>query len=167
MIEQTQRVVASAPGKVILFGEQCVVLGRIAIATALDLRTFVTVETCPSSNTVEIQIPDLSTEPRSFTLEQLKYDGSLPSIAEPSLDNELLAFIESITPSADRGIVALLFILLGISQKKYKHKHHFSLQALRSNNPVFTYKAIIWTKDPYKVGVSTRRGIRIICSLQC
>ncbi len=67
-----QRFVASAPGKVILFGEHAVVLGKTAIATALGLRTYVLFEESENSqsNAVHLELPDLSVE-RKWTTEQL------------------------------------------------------------------------------------------------
>ena len=51
---------ASAPGKVILFGEHAVVYGVTAISAALsDLRIFVTIESCVGLDHVEVSLHDL------------------------------------------------------------------------------------------------------------
>lgn len=47
-MDSSRKVIASAPGKLILFGEQSVVLGKTAIATAISLRVFTTVTSGPS-----------------------------------------------------------------------------------------------------------------------
>ena len=56
-------VVASAPGKVILFGEHAVVYGTTAIAAALsDLRIFVEISSIPEES-VEVQLYDVVVPP--------------------------------------------------------------------------------------------------------
>jgi mevalonate kinase len=67
-------VVFSAPGKVILFGEQVVVLGCTAIATALDLRTFVRIDV-NGTDIVHLNLPDLNIN-TSWPVASLQYTGS-------------------------------------------------------------------------------------------
>jgi mevalonate kinase len=58
----SKSVCASAPGKVILFGEHAVVYGEPAIAAALsDLRIYVLITPVQSSSTLRIVMPDLPT----------------------------------------------------------------------------------------------------------
>ncbi|KNE69615.1 mevalonate kinase [Allomyces macrogynus ATCC 38327] len=52
-------VLASAPGKAILFGEHAVVYGKTAIATAVDLRSYVLLYPTPSARAVTIVFPDI------------------------------------------------------------------------------------------------------------
>lgn len=68
--------VASAPGKLILFGEHAVVHGEPAIATALSLRTFCQVEE-------DLQLPKDSVELllKSFG-EPLKFSLSLSQLCK-------------------------------------------------------------------------------------
>lgn len=67
------KVVASAPAKLILHGEQTVVLGRTAIATALDLRTYAIIE--PAASDLTINLPDLKTS-KSWSLSDVQYSGT-------------------------------------------------------------------------------------------
>ncbi|KNE68262.1 mevalonate kinase [Allomyces macrogynus ATCC 38327] len=57
---QIAPVLASAPGKAILFGEHAVVYGKTAIATAVDLRSYVLLYPAPSAHgVVTIVFPDI------------------------------------------------------------------------------------------------------------
>lgn len=54
------RVVVSAPGKVILFGEHAVVHGKKAVASAIGLRTYCAVDTAePAEGEVKLLLPDV------------------------------------------------------------------------------------------------------------
>lgn len=52
-------VIASAPGKVILFGEHAVVLGKTAVATSLQLRTYTEVAS-REDGFVGLDMPDMN-----------------------------------------------------------------------------------------------------------
>uniref|UniRef100_A0A670ZYD0 Mevalonate kinase n=1 Tax=Pseudonaja textilis TaxID=8673 RepID=A0A670ZYD0_PSETE len=54
----TRSLVLSAPGKVILHGEHAVVHGKVALATALNLRTFLRM-TPRQDGRVSLQLPNL------------------------------------------------------------------------------------------------------------
>jgi mevalonate kinase len=85
VIQQQQSplsVCASAPGKVILFGEHAVVYGEPAVAAALsDLRIFVQI-TCTDTGTVRMFLPDLPT-PIDYTLRSEKLTVGLESLQTP------------------------------------------------------------------------------------
>jgi mevalonate kinase len=83
VIKQTPlSVCASAPGKVILFGEHAVVYGEPAVAAALsDLRIFVQI-TCTDTGSVRMVLPDLPT-PIDYSLRSEKLTAGLENLQTP------------------------------------------------------------------------------------
>jgi mevalonate kinase len=99
-------VCASAPGKVILFGEHAVVYGEPAVAAALsDLRIFVQI-TCTDTGTVRMFLPDLPT-PIDYTLRSERLTVGLDSLQTPptaecaSTIAQLFAPLSSSSSSSD------------------------------------------------------------------
>jgi len=85
VVPNERTVCASAPGKVILFGEHAVVYGEPAVAAALsDLRIFVQI-TPVHSGTVRMILPDLPT-PIDYTLPATKL-ATLDNLQTPPLPN--------------------------------------------------------------------------------
>ncbi len=70
----TDKVTASAPGKLILFGEHAVVYGHPCIVTAVDQRLFVTVER-NGKDTFHLSAPDLGLTAYSKTTNDLGGSG--------------------------------------------------------------------------------------------
>ncbi len=66
---------ASAPGKVILFGEHSVVYGTPAIASAIDKKTHAVVEIV-SGDKVEITAPDIDVESKTLSFEEVREKGN-------------------------------------------------------------------------------------------
>ena len=78
-------VVASAPGKVILFGEHAVVYGRPAIAAPVtQVRATATIETAPPGNGLTIVASDLK---KSIALSSAPEDEPLAAAARFTLDH--------------------------------------------------------------------------------
>uniref|UniRef100_A0A7N4PKG7 Mevalonate kinase n=1 Tax=Sarcophilus harrisii TaxID=9305 RepID=A0A7N4PKG7_SARHA len=57
----TEALLVSAPGKVILHGEHAVVYGKVALAEALDLRTFLQIKPHKDGK-VSLRLPNLGTK---------------------------------------------------------------------------------------------------------
>lgn len=85
-----RRAEASAPGKIILFGEHFVVKGYRAIATSTSLRARVSVE--------EIREPGIVIES-----ENLNIKGSLNLNLEGNVPRELLVYVEILRALRERG----------------------------------------------------------------
>lgn len=68
----TEKVAASAPGKLILMGEHAVVYGEPALVAAVDLRAHARLETVPGDG-VDIRLPDLEYRERLSTEEVKAY----------------------------------------------------------------------------------------------
>jgi mevalonate kinase len=78
--EDPKFVIASAPGKVILFGEHAVVYpDRPAVASAIDLKTHVTVQEINSEEIVIIL--ESFTQQSTFKLSQLSALSRTPDIS--------------------------------------------------------------------------------------
>jgi len=92
-------VVSSAPGKIILFGEHAVVLGKTAISAALDLRTYVHLEST-QNNTIQVNLPKSEHFPSTFSWKLddfTKFDiNSLPPLEDPEVTPSLKNFIENL-----------------------------------------------------------------------
>lgn len=111
----TNSVCASAPGKVILFGEHAVVFGEPAVAAALsDLR--ITVKVTPTTTKqVGIQMPDLPTPiDVTFSSKALR----LQSLHEPptkydaaALQKVLLAQMPTLDELSVSALVPLIYLL--------------------------------------------------------
>ncbi|EFA84527.1 mevalonate kinase [Heterostelium album PN500] len=125
-----KQIKVSAPGKVILFGEHAVVLGKTSIATALSLRTNATVEQIEEP-VLHILLPDLKDfGERKYSLSDLSKLNSYNSINEidcfvPRECNaeflDALSQLESI-----KGIQSVLFLFSVLSKLKHGIKIHFS-----------------------------------------
>ena len=68
------KVTASAPGKLVLFGEHAVVYGKPCIVTAVDQRLYVTV-TKNGENAFHLSAPDLGLTAYSKTIDKLGGEG--------------------------------------------------------------------------------------------
>jgi mevalonate kinase len=82
----------------------------------LDMRAYVKVEG-NDDNVVELDLPDVNIK-QKWNVDQLKYQGNLPT--EPSLDPELLTFLEKTANTDFKGILAFLFLYLIFSRDAAK-----------------------------------------------
>lgn len=119
-------IVCSAPAKVILFGEQVVVLGRTAIATALDLRTYAKIERKNDGN-ITIELPDLNTT-NSWSLEEILFPGTRP---RQNIWDFSISFNENLTCKAF-FISDLSSIVSTMNQSHFSH--FSSLKMIRSSH---------------------------------
>ncbi|KAF2072286.1 hypothetical protein CYY_006393 [Polysphondylium violaceum] len=119
-IEEDRQVCVSAPGKIILFGEHAVVLGKTAIATSLSLRAKIVI-TRNTENKLNLELPDLKEfGSGSWPLEEFRKLNDFPKgdIADPlkpfecnpEFLNQLLTF------TSVKGIATFLFLFSAITQ---------------------------------------------------
>ncbi|XP_062446033.1 mevalonate kinase [Rhea pennata] len=117
-------VVVSAPGKVILHGEHAVVHGKVALAVALDLRTFLRLR--PAGGSVSVRLPSVGVAaswdtPRLRALRSgfsADFDESKsPSVEQLDALREFAGIsAESSTPESF-ATLAFLYMCLAISAK--------------------------------------------------
>lgn len=123
-----ETVVASAPGKVILFGEHAVVYGVTAIAAALsDLRIFVEISSTPEE-AIEVQLHDVivPSDGTSFThkiqfskmrelfCESLTADVLSPVNPDETILEKLRIVFEGAPVAAAQGMMAIVYLIAKI-----------------------------------------------------
>jgi len=92
-------VISSAPGKLILFGEHAVVLGKTAIATSVDLRTYVQIES-NNATVVQLILPHIQ---YVWNLSDLQIN-ELPPIDNPELTPAITTLVGRLCDSEKYGI---------------------------------------------------------------
>lgn len=125
MTSAFETVVASAPGKVILFGEHAVVYGVTAIAAALsDLRIFVEISSIPEDS-IEVQLYDVIVPPegksfyhkithskvRSLFDESYARDVLQPIDPEEALLIKLKTEFENAPVAATQCLMAIMYLI--------------------------------------------------------
>ncbi|EGG13856.1 mevalonate kinase [Cavenderia fasciculata] len=126
--------VLSAPGKVILFGEHAVVLGKTSVATGLSLRSNIQVETPKTpeqSQQITLSFPDIQYfGVKSYDLSRLRSlpsyhnaietkDNLIPFECDEQFQNELAGIADS------KGIQTMLFLYSAIAKLKHGIYVHF------------------------------------------
>ncbi|XP_055003336.1 mevalonate kinase isoform X3 [Sorex araneus] len=125
-----EALVVSAPGKVILHGEHAVVHGKVALAMALDLRTFLRLQ--PQSNgKVSLNLPNLGINLAWDVAKLQQLDMCFPETGDswpepsPAQVEKLKEVAGSARTSADAGpdsqllaVLTFLYLYLSISRKQ-------------------------------------------------
>jgi len=115
--EGEKQVCVSAPGKIILFGEHAVVLGKTAIATSLSLRARVVISR-NNENKLNLDLPDLKEfGTGKWDLDAFKTLPNFPKQTDPlkpiECDPEFLN--QLLTLTSVKGIATFLFLFSAIT----------------------------------------------------
>ncbi|XP_006870501.1 PREDICTED: mevalonate kinase [Chrysochloris asiatica] len=121
----SETLLVSAPGKVILHGEHAVVHGKVAIAMALNLRTFLRVKT-HSTGKVSISLPNIGVQ-RDWDVAWLQLldlsfleqgDITAPSPEQVEKLKEVAGFSEDCPLNECMALLAFLYLYLSICRKQ-------------------------------------------------
>ncbi|CAO3668672.1 unnamed protein product [Rhizopus stolonifer] len=127
MVALNERLLVSAPGKVILFGEHSVVYQKTAVAASLGLRSYLYLEHVDSTK-VRLNLPDLNIE-KEWELEELAigvdypnsdtlHPTSMPNTLEQKMNN----LIKGNQTEAQRVALLAFLYLLNTMQVKASHR---------------------------------------------
>uniref|UniRef100_A0A8D0L641 Mevalonate kinase n=1 Tax=Sphenodon punctatus TaxID=8508 RepID=A0A8D0L641_SPHPU len=115
MLDKT--LIVSAPGKVILHGEHAVVHGKVALAVALNLRTFLRITPCPNGK-VLIHLPNIGTRLCWETSQLQPLLTMFPGNPE-QVDKlkEFAGLTDGVSANNSLATVAFLYLYLAVSSK--------------------------------------------------
>ncbi|KAG0739219.1 hypothetical protein G6F57_009583 [Rhizopus arrhizus] len=166
MVAPNQRILVSAPGKVILFGEHAVVYQKTAVAASLGLRSYLYLEYTDDTN-VRLNLPDLNIE-KSWKLEELPLgvdypnsDTLHPNSMPSTLKQQMNGLIDEKQGEPQKVSLFSFLYLLNAMQVKATHriKHGFTI-CVRSFLPV---GAGLGSSASYSVVMTT--GLLILSGL--
>ncbi|KAG2210214.1 hypothetical protein INT47_003199 [Mucor saturninus] len=157
--DMNERILVSAPGKVILFGEHSVVYQKTAVAASLGLKSYLFLER-RQDNIIELVLPDVNVdktwELHQFPLRSVDFPDSdtrhptdMPTELKSRLDE--LTEIEQDT-SQRQAVLAFLYLLIMMEQKSATPLTHGFTLCVRSFLPV---GAGLGSSASYSVAVAT------------
>lgn len=121
----SQVLLVSAPGKIILHGEYAVVYGKVALAVALNLRTFLRLQ--PQSNgKLDLNLPNIGIK-RTWDVAKLQLldtsfleQGDFTVLTEEQVEKlkEVAGFPEDCTEHERLAVLAFLYLYLSICRKQ-------------------------------------------------
>ncbi|KAI8065913.1 GHMP kinase [Gongronella butleri] len=158
-----ERVLVSAPGKVILFGEHAVVYQKLAVAASLDLRTFLYLEKAGAADTTcTLHLPDVGLEKRQWELKDLPWalasttqrDGVHPiQDMDEELKTKLAALVGPVDKWAqEQSLMAFFYLLLALAPASFHANPIGFTLATRSFLPV---SAGLGSSASYSVTIAT------------
>ncbi|XP_075390358.1 mevalonate kinase [Tenrec ecaudatus] len=121
----SEGLLVSAPGKVILHGEHAVVHGKVALAVAVNLRTFLRLQ--PRNNgKVSLRLPNIGVK-RDWEVAKLQQldtsflepgDVAAPTPEQVEKLKEMAGFPEDCKGSEHLAVLAFLYLYLSIGRKQ-------------------------------------------------
>nr|KAF6466531.1 mevalonate kinase [Rousettus aegyptiacus] len=121
----SQVLLVSAPGKIILHGEYAVVYGKVALAVALNLRTFLRLQ--PQGNgKLDLNLPNIGIK-RTWDVAKLQLldtsfleQGDFTVLTEEQVEKlkEVAGFPEDCTEHERLAVLAFLYLYLSICRKQ-------------------------------------------------
>ncbi|XP_040859750.1 mevalonate kinase [Ochotona curzoniae] len=122
---RSEVLLVSAPGKVILHGEHAVVHGKVALAVALNLRTFLQLQP-QHHGKVSLHLPNISCK-RTWDVAQLQQldtsfleqgDASAPTPEQVEKLKEVAGLTEDCAVTERLAVLAFLYLYLSICRKQ-------------------------------------------------
>ncbi|XP_001364115.1 mevalonate kinase [Monodelphis domestica] len=142
-----ETLLVSAPGKVILHGEHAVVHGKVALAEALNLRTFLRMRPHKDGK-VRLVLPNLETS-REWDVSKLQLlhasflDSGEPTAPTTEQVEKLKAFAGFMTGSSERECLAVLAFL------------YLYLFICRKHRPLPSMDIVVWSELPTGAGLGS------------
>ncbi|CAO3610509.1 unnamed protein product [Mucor fragilis] len=156
--EQNERILVSAPGKVILFGEHSVVYQKTAVAASLGLKSYLYLEN-RKDDVVKLVLPDVGIE-RHWKLSDIPLRFEYPDSDTRHPDDmpaELKARLVELSgpttkDSQIQALMAFLYLLIIMESKAQEPLTHGLTVCVRSFLPV---SAGLGSSASYSVAIAT------------
>ncbi|KAL7312097.1 Mevalonate kinase [Mucor circinelloides] len=156
--EQNERILVSAPGKVILFGEHSVVYQKTAVAASLGLKSYLYLEN-RKDDLIKLVLPDVGVE-RNWRLSEIPFRFEYPDSDTRHPDDmpaELKARLVELSgpttkDSQIQALMAFLYLLIVMESKAEEPLTHGLTVCVRSFLPV---SAGLGSSASYSVAIAT------------